>query len=222
MLIPCILMLLMSGLLVSWGIVDLRQTVRLYKDRQNLLGSMRRRTGRTMGTVVGGSAALYGERLRCPLVRFEVDGDECLATGPAIRSIRKGREKGIRKGALVLPSSEFYYTRSRSREFVAAIESMRLTQTDCNGYRIRNRWDLSYTESVLASLYPVGEKVAVSYDPEYPQSNNAVLLPDGSDDVMLSLPYLLTVAVRSVVELASGIIVYLMAAGLLLGAVIVA
>lgn len=203
MFVPSALMLALSLVMLFWGLLGVLHAIVLTKDRKNLVRSMERRTGRTMGTVIGGSALSYGERLACPLVRFEVGDQECLATGPAIASINKASAKGIHGDVLCLGEVEFGYVQFHTREFVGAVRSIR--ESERGGDGMRELWDLAYEDSVISELYPVGKEVAVAYDETYPKSNCMVLLPDGSDGTLITSKALRQAWSRPIAELVSGI-----------------
>lgn len=218
MFIPSVLIAALSLLVLAAGLMELFHAMSLTHDRNLLLQSMRRRTGRTMGTVIGGSALTYGERLTCPLVRFEVDGKECLATGPVLDAVTRGREKGINGATLLLSETEMSYINAHSKEFVRAIDALR--ETERNGEHLRERWDLAYQGSVFSDLYPIDSKVAVAYDETYPETNNMVLLPDGSDQPLITGHYVRMTWGRTAVEIMSGCVLLIVSMALWTGHIV--
>ena len=173
-----------------------------------------------MGTVIGGSALTYGERLRCPLVRFEAGGEECLAAGPVVKTITRGRKKELRGAVLRLTRPEIGYVNAHSNEFTRAIEAVR--STDRNGDGLRERWDLDYRDSVLSSIYPIGAEVAIAYDTDYPKSNCRVLNPDGTDGSLITKEYVILSWITAGTEIVGGIFILATAIGFLLNLIILA
>ena len=198
---PAILLLVLSAALALLGMSGIRRAWSLSRDRSLFVESCRRRTARTSGTVVGGSALTYGRRLRCPLVRFEANGRECLATGPVIETVRRGRGNALLDGTLVLGDRGLRRMRGSGSEFAHAIDAIR--ESELGGEGVRERWDLDYGDSALSTIYPVGSRAVVAYDPEFPSANSMVVRPDGGDAAAIGSSGVRAEWLRATAEIAS-------------------
>lgn len=221
MFIPCVLMIAIAILLALMAGGDLRHAKGLSKDRKSFAKSAARRISRANGTVIGGSALSYGERIRCPLVSFEAGGETHTTTGPILDAYRKGAEKQLRSGALVLSQPELGYVNAHTPEFAAAVKGFKGSEKDILEGGTREWYDLDYAGSVLASLYPLGSQVTVAYDPEHPSWNACVLGLGDETEVgnPITKRRVRMAWLKGVIEFLGAVVVAEFAVGLLLGTV---
>lgn len=205
------LLVTLGALSMALSAADARHALALARDRRLMLDSMSRRTARAKGIVIGGSPLMWdGNRLSAPLVRFEAEGKEHLATGPAIRGFRRGRKTAFDGSLVTLDGLAAGYAAGHSPEFVRAIDAVRSAQ--CGGEGITERWDLAYEDSALSKLLPVGSEVTVAYEPGAAGWNNMVLLPCGKDGSLVPADTVMLAAARAACELASAVATVALAA----------